>query len=1054
MIKLNSLILKKQLIIAILILFYLNTNALADSHRMSLEQRVICQTKIENTRWSHSVWPKENTQEKPQRSMIISDSQIRNKVERNMRMESALESLYGVIMDETKMQRELNRMARETRAPDRLQELFNILGNDPTVTAECLALPALVESLIQKKYESDPQLHAELFIKAQRAIGDKENPIMLVDSGAKEYFIEMIRKDQRPTDGKPLELSDGDFRKIELNSTEFELQLKKLSKSKSSTLFSPNQATESELIETSNAFIYTRTISLSNDRITIRKLVWEKQSFSSWWASQVRTWDISSGKLIENLNLPIIEKVRRNTQFTKGALYEGSWATPGLPAPRIFHTSVWTGSEMIIWGGNDLESSLSAIGWRYNPATDVWTPMNAQIDLDGRQQHSMIWTGTEIIVWGGISNIENRAVSSKIHNVSSNRGGRFNPVTSVWTLINTQDAPVGRQRHSAIWTGDEMIIWGGFDSGFLANGGRYNPASDSWLTISEINAPLQRVSHGAVWTGSEMLVWGGEGPMLGEFLGDGGRYNPLSDTWLSLAAAQSPEGRTAHQTTWSGNEMIIWGGFDGSSALNTGGRYDPISNSWSATSMDDAPSARWLHTAIWSGSELIVWGGESGFVGPPLNSGARYNPVMDSWQAVSMIAAPSGRTLHTAVWSGSEMIIWGTIGDHYRDDSGGRYDPENDSWTSMPTSGFIPHFREQHTAVWDGNEMIIWGGFSRSFSTGDDFSGLHNTGGRYDPISASWRTTSLTGAPNARALHTAIWSGTEMIVWGGTETIIGGNTVVNDGARYNTVSDSWMPMSNTMAPSPRRLHSVVWTGSEMMVWGGSSNTDSLNTGARYDLNSDSWTPISQTDGPTTRLLHGAVWTGEEMIIWGGVELIDNVVSADRDTGSRYNPLTDTWNTTNMSNAPSARWGHTSIWMEGEMMVWGGKDIAFNYLNTGSIYNPMSDSWSPISDFNAPIEKSRHTSVWTGDKVIVWGGEESSQVRFSNTGGLYSPATDSWQATVLDGAPAERELHTAVWSGNSMFVWGGRGFGSSSSTTPGIYMPASNTSIFNDGFESP
>ena len=43
--------------------------------------------------------------------------------------------------------------------------------------------------------------------------------------------------------------------------------------------------------------------------------------------------------------------------------------------------------------------------------------------------------------------------------------------------------------------------------------------------------------------------------------------------------------------------------------LNTGGRYNPGTDSWTATSTTNAPAARYVHTAVWTGSEMIVWGG-------------------------------------------------------------------------------------------------------------------------------------------------------------------------------------------------------------------------------------------------------------------------------------------------------------------------------------------------------------------------------------------------------------------------------------------------------------
>src|SRR5438876_626614 len=108
----------------------------------------------------------------------------------------------------------------------------------------------------------------------------------------------------------------------------------------------------------------------------------------------------------------------------------------------------------------------------------------------------------------------------------------------------------------------------------------------------------------------------------------------------------------------------------------------------------------------------------------------------------------------------------------------------------------------------------------------------------------TWTPTSLTNAPEARYWHTAVWTGSEMIVWGGE----GFSGALNSGGRYNPSTDSWTPTSLTNAPAAREDHTAVWTGSEMIVWGG----DYLNTGGRYNPSTDSWTPTSLTNPPTGR----------------------------------------------------------------------------------------------------------------------------------------------------------------------------------------------------------
>ncbi len=104
-----------------------------------------------------------------------------------------------------------------------------------------------------------------------------------------------------------------------------------------------------------------------------------------------------------------------------------------------------------------------------------------------------------MIVWGG-----------SVHDISyPNTGGRYDPSTDTWIATSTTNAPTGRTAHTAVWTGSEMIIWGGYDGWCLNTGGRYNPNTDSWTAITNTNAPEARFYQTTVWIGSKMIVWGG-----------------------------------------------------------------------------------------------------------------------------------------------------------------------------------------------------------------------------------------------------------------------------------------------------------------------------------------------------------------------------------------------------------------------------------------------------------------------------------------------------------------------------------------------------------------
>ena len=145
----------------------------------------------------------------------------------------------------------------------------------------------------------------------------------------------------------------------------------------------------------------------------------------------------------------------------------------------------------------------------------------------------------------------------------------------------------------------------------------------------------------------------------GIYLNTGGRYNPSTSSWVAITNTSAPDGRSEHTAVWTGSAMIVWGGYNGRSDVNTGGRYNPIADSWVATATAGAPEERLDHTAVWTGSEMIIWGGLALRPRIQLNSGARYNPITDTWVATTNTGAPARRWEHTAVWTGSEMIVWG-----------------------------------------------------------------------------------------------------------------------------------------------------------------------------------------------------------------------------------------------------------------------------------------------------------------------------------------------------------------------------------------------------------
>lgn len=291
-----------------------------------------------------------------------------------------------------------------------------------------------------------------------------------------------------------------------------------------------------------------------------------------------------------------------------------------------------------------------------------------------------------------------------------------------WNLqTSTVGGPSVREAHSAVWTGTEMIVWGGWADSVQPNGGIYNPVTNSWRSIATLNAP-QVAKHAAVWTGTKMLVWGGMNSSS-NFLNTCSSYDPATDTWQSLSSTNAPSGRWHPTAVWTGTEMIVWGGQTSGGLANDGGRFDPATDTWSTTPMSttNAPSARTGHAAVWTGVEMIVWGGTVNGQVSGLDTGARYSPATNTWSATptSITGAPLARSHHSAIWTGSYMVVWGGASDlGTRLNTGAFYDPATDTWTGSTSTTGVPDIRQAHSAIWTGNRMLVWGGWFGSGGLG------------------------------------------------------------------------------------------------------------------------------------------------------------------------------------------------------------------------------------------------------------------------------------------------------------------------------------------------
>jgi len=330
------------------------------------------------------------------------------------------------------------------------------------------------------------------------------------------------------------------------------------------------------------------------------------------------------------------------------------------------------------------------------------------------------------------------------------------------------------------------------------------------------------------------VIWGGVGQQRGpddfNMLGDGWAYDPALDAWRALPAEGAPSPRAGFVMLWTGSEVLVYGGADSTYGFRditfsgTGARYSPDRNNWLPMSIDGAPAFRCPGAAVWSGSELLVWGNVTEDGGPPATNGGRYDPAADRWRPLSLDGAPDCQCLPLSSWTGSEMLVWGgtTFCDNEADTSGARYDPAADRWQPMSNEG-AP--RLGGAAVWAGDEWLVFDNGQESLGSDEP------TAHAYEPSADRWRPL----APTPYALwgmYSVVWAGSQAILWGGLNL----EGPVALGALYEPAADAWTTASLVGAPPGSMNHAAIWTGTEMIIWGGTVNGETASaTGGRFEL---------------------------------------------------------------------------------------------------------------------------------------------------------------------------------------------------------------------------
>jgi hypothetical protein len=173
----------------------------------------------------------------------------------------------------------------------------------------------------------------------------------------------------------------------------------------------------------------------------------------------------------------------------------------------------------------------------------------------------------------------------------------------------------------------------------------------------------------------------------------------------------------------------------------------------------------------------------------------------------------------------------------------------------------------------------------------------------------------------------------------------------------HAAGDSDWTMAATAPHPDLRAPVLLWTGSEVLAWGGEAGDQSpVTIGARYDLARDSWTEITTSGAPSAPDPGGSWsgrWTGSVAVFWG---------SSGQSAG-RFDPDRGEWEAVSFPSGGS--FGESSVVARGRVVSWTGSAL--------TVYEPATDEWDFPETRCAPSERHAAELSWVEEGLVLWGG---------------------------------------------------------------------------------
>lgn len=325
---------------------------------------------------------------------------------------------------------------------------------------------------------------------------------------------------------------------------------------------------------------------------------------------------------------------------------------------------------------------------RYADAAEAAVPEHGPGTKDPRRSRTaLLAAAAAVLVVGAAATVV--ILRRDEHHAPVRTGSDQTVEPELWeTLPPPPIGPFTADSVTYVATDTELIVLG------VDSGAAFSFADRTWRPITP--SPLTtRSGPVSTWTGREMLVWGGE-TTTGTAT-DGAAYDPETDTWRMLPTAGVAARKATTGTAWTGKEWVL-GGIEGqppNGETTDTVALDPESGVW--RSLPPSPLGSQMTAqqiprrvaAVWTDREVLVASISDAL--PVAVDRLRLDDGAASWGSAVGIAVDGPETDPSGVvWTGDHLLVLDRSGRGIAFDSSGEVDPNTNNSTLIPPSAAQP----------------------------------------------------------------------------------------------------------------------------------------------------------------------------------------------------------------------------------------------------------------------------------------------------------------------------------------------------------------------------